>query len=135
MENFLDYIEACFQLTPSDEQKLVREMYQDFNKQTYNRQKLIIRIHYACLSPSTGIVYLPPLMTSVTGKKNTKTSSTIIFLFIFRNKINIILLRPAMLNSNGTLLTLSWSSGGINKDLGDAESTLAGFDRKTFTKI
>ena len=38
MENFIDYVEAYFQLTPPDEQKGVRELYQDFNKQTYNRQ-------------------------------------------------------------------------------------------------
>ena len=39
VENFIDYVEAYFQLTPSDEQKGVRELYQDFNKQTYNRQR------------------------------------------------------------------------------------------------
>ena len=37
-ENFIAYIEAYFQLTPSDEQKGIRELYQDFKKQTYNRQ-------------------------------------------------------------------------------------------------
>ena len=39
VENFIDYVEAYFQLTPSDEQKGIRELHQDFNKQTYNRQK------------------------------------------------------------------------------------------------
>ena len=38
MENFIDYVEAYFQLTPSSEQKGVRELHEDFNKQTYNRQ-------------------------------------------------------------------------------------------------
>ena len=38
MGKFIDYIEDYFQLPPSDEQKVVRELYQDFNKQTYNRQ-------------------------------------------------------------------------------------------------
>ena len=38
VENFIDYVEAYFQLTPPDEQKGVRELYEDFNKQTYNRQ-------------------------------------------------------------------------------------------------
>ena len=38
MENFIDYFEDYFQLTPSDEQKGVRELHEDFNKQTYNRQ-------------------------------------------------------------------------------------------------
>ena len=38
VENFIDYAEACFQLTPPDEQKGVRELYEDLNKQTYNCQ-------------------------------------------------------------------------------------------------
>ena len=38
MENFIDYVEAYFQQTPSDEQKGVRALHEDFNKQTYNRQ-------------------------------------------------------------------------------------------------
>ena len=38
VENFIDYVEAYFQLTPPNEQKVVRELYEDFNKQTYNRQ-------------------------------------------------------------------------------------------------
>ena len=39
VEKFFDYVEAYFQLTPPDEQKGVRELYEDFNKQTYNCQK------------------------------------------------------------------------------------------------
>ena len=38
-ENFVDYVEAYFQFTPSDEQKGIRESHQDFKKQTYNHQK------------------------------------------------------------------------------------------------
>ena len=38
VENFIDCVEAYFQLNPSDEQKGVRELHPDFNKQTYNRQ-------------------------------------------------------------------------------------------------
>ena len=37
-ENFIAYVEYYFQLTPSDEQKGIRELHQDFKKQTYNRQ-------------------------------------------------------------------------------------------------
>ena len=37
-KNFVDYVEAYFQLTPPDEQKGVRELHEDFNTQTYNRQ-------------------------------------------------------------------------------------------------
>ena len=35
---FIDFVEAYFQLMPPDEQKVVREIYEDFNKQTYNHQ-------------------------------------------------------------------------------------------------
>ena len=38
VENFIDYVEDYFQLTPPYEQKLVRELHEDFNKQTYNQQ-------------------------------------------------------------------------------------------------
>ena len=38
VEKFIDYVEAYFQLTPPDEQKGVRELHEDFNKQTYNHQ-------------------------------------------------------------------------------------------------
>ena len=38
VQNFIDYVEAYFQLTPPYKQKGVRELYEDFNKQTYNHQ-------------------------------------------------------------------------------------------------
>ena len=38
VENFIDYVGAYFQLTPPDEQKGVRELYEYFRKQGYNRQ-------------------------------------------------------------------------------------------------
>ena len=38
VEKFIDCVEAYYQLTPPDEQKVVRELYEEFNKQTYNRQ-------------------------------------------------------------------------------------------------
>ena len=41
VEKFIDYVEAYFPLTPSDEQNGVRELHQDFNKQTSHRQKKI----------------------------------------------------------------------------------------------
>ena len=37
-EKFIAYVKAYFQLTPSDEQKGIREHHQVFKKQTYNRQ-------------------------------------------------------------------------------------------------
>ena len=39
VENLIDHVEAYFHLTPSDKQKGVREIHEDFNKQTYHRQK------------------------------------------------------------------------------------------------
>ena len=38
VENVIDYVEAYFRLTPPDEQKGVRELHEDFNKQKYNCQ-------------------------------------------------------------------------------------------------
>ena len=38
VENFIDYVEAYFQLTPPDEQKVERKLYENYDKQTYNRQ-------------------------------------------------------------------------------------------------
>ena len=38
VEKFIDCVEAYFQLTPPDEQKVERELYENNNKQTYNRQ-------------------------------------------------------------------------------------------------
>ena len=39
VENFIDYVDTYFQLTPSDEHKGVRELNEDFKKQTYNHKK------------------------------------------------------------------------------------------------
>ena len=38
VEKFIGSFQAYFQLTPQEEQKGVRELYGDFNKQTNNRQ-------------------------------------------------------------------------------------------------
>ena len=51
VEKFIDYVEAYFQITPPYEQKVVRELYDDFNKQTYNRQT-ISRQDSLCMSIS-----------------------------------------------------------------------------------
>ena len=105
VENFVDYVEDYFQLTSSDEQKVTREQYKYFKKQTYDRQQLLVRIHSACLFPSTSMAYLPPLSSIVTRKKNTNASATIIFLFIFLRKPNIVQVTPNMKHSNGTVST------------------------------
>ena len=54
VENFIDYVEAYFQLTPSDEQKGVRELHKYFNKQTYNCQRNS-RQYSSCMSISEHI--------------------------------------------------------------------------------
>ena len=38
VEIFINYVEAYFKLPSSDQQKGVRELHEDFRKQTYNRQ-------------------------------------------------------------------------------------------------
>ena len=38
VENFIDYVEAYFHLTPSDEQKGIRELHQDFKKITPSKK-------------------------------------------------------------------------------------------------
>ena len=73
----------------------------------------------------------------------TNASTTIIFLFIFLSKPNIILVSPATLHSNGTQLTsmgirdaTNWRWGErINKALGDVESTLEDIREKNLHKI
>ena len=35
VKKFIDYLEAYFQLTPSDELKGTRKLHEDFKKQTY----------------------------------------------------------------------------------------------------
>ena len=49
VENFIDCVEDYFQLTPPDEQKVVRELYEDFNKQTYNSQTTSHQVSF-CMS-------------------------------------------------------------------------------------
>ena len=49
VENFIDYVEAYFQLTPSDEQKGVMELHEDFHKKHITVKQLLIRINSACL--------------------------------------------------------------------------------------
>ena len=56
VENFIDYVQAYFQLTLSYEQKGVREIHEDFHKNCITVKQLLIRIHSTCLSPSTAMV-------------------------------------------------------------------------------
>ena len=111
VEKFIDCVKAYFQLTPPDEQKVVRELYEDFNKQTYNRQTTSHQ-DSLCTSiseHSNGID--STIEFKCNKKKNTNASATIIFLFIFLSKPKIILVSPATLHSYGTQLTFNGSSG------------------------
>ena len=88
------------------------------------------------------MVWILPLSSVVTGKHNTNTSATIIFLFIFLIKQKMILVKPTMHCTNSTVLTYNVSSGCssyngrgvINKTLGNSECTVAGIEF-FFTKI
>ena len=111
VENFIDYVEAYFRLTPPDEQKGVRELHEEFNKRTYNRQTTSHQDSY-CMSISEHSNGLASTIEFKCNRINkTNTSSTIIFLFIFLSKPNIILMSPATLHSYGTQLTFNGSSG------------------------
>ena len=105
-------------------------------------KQFLISIRSACLSPSTAMVYITTLIASVTGKNNINASITIIFLFIFLRKPNIILVTPlcSIQMVQYQLPMGLWDAyhrrgwGVINKDLGNAESTLAGILEKQLTK-
>ena len=49
VETFFDYVDAYFQITPSDEQNGIRELHEDFKKQIYNQENVIIRTRPSCL--------------------------------------------------------------------------------------
>ena len=111
VENFIDYVEDYFQLTPPDKQKGVRELYEDFKKQTSHCQTTS---HHdsLCMSISEHRNGLASTIECKCDKKNnTNASVTIIFLFIFLSKPNIILERPNMQHSYGTLSTSNVPSG------------------------
>ena len=72
VENFVVYVEAFLQLTPSDEQKMFREMYEDFKKQTYNRQKFSHK-DWFCMSI---LEHINGLAYTIEFKCNSKTRQT-----------------------------------------------------------
>ena len=109
VEKFFDYVQDYFQLTPSDEQKGIRELHEDLNKQIYNRQTTYHHDSF-CMS-RTVMVQLPPLISCVTGKKKKNASTNIIFLFIFLSKPNIMMVTPDMKHSTGTVSTSNGSLG------------------------
>ena len=110
VESFIEYVEAYFQLTPQDEQKGVRGLYEDFNKQTYNRQTTSRQDSF-CMSICEHSNCLDSTNEFKCNKKNkTTASATIIFLFIFLSKPKIILANPAKLQSYGNQLTFNESS-------------------------
>ena len=56
VENFFDYVEAYFQLTSPDEQKVARDFMKTSRNKDITVKQPLIRIHYACPSPSTAMV-------------------------------------------------------------------------------
>ena len=96
VENFIDDVEAYFQLTSSDKQKGVRELNEDFKKQTYNRQTTSCQV-LCCMSISEHSNGLVSIIEFKRNRKNkTNASTTIISLFIFLSKPNIIIATPVM---------------------------------------
>ena len=101
--NCVAYVEDYFQLTPIDEQKIIRELHQDFKKKilhhqtTYYRNSLCMSISEHSNDLSSAIEF------KCNRKNNTNASATIIFLFVFLSKSNIVLVTPAMQLPNGTV--------------------------------
>ena len=111
VDNIFDYVEAYFQLTPPDKQKEVRELYDDFKKQGYKRQKTSHQDSF-CMSISDHSNGLASTIMCKCDKKNkTNAKTTIFFLFIFLSKPNIILVITATMHSYGTLSTSNGSLG------------------------
>ena len=112
VENFFDYVEAYFQLTPPDKQKGVRELYDDFKKQGYKRQTTYRQDSF-CMSISEHSNGIASTIVCKCDKKKNKTnaSATIYLIFILLSKPNIILVRPNIQHSYGNLSTSNGSSG------------------------
>ena len=110
VENFIDCVEAYFQLTSPDEQKVVRELYENYNKQTYNRQKTYQKDSF-CMSISEHNNGLDSTIEfKCNKKKQYKRLSNHHFPLRLFSKQKIILVRPATLHSYGTQLTYDGSS-------------------------
>ena len=110
VENFIDLVEAYLQLTPPDEQKGVRELYEDFNKQTYNRQSTSRRDSFCMYIYKHSNGLSSTIEFKCNKKKKTNASAPMIFLFVFLSKPNIVLVIPTTLHSYGTKLTFNGSS-------------------------
>ena len=103
VENFIDYVEDYFQLTPSDEQKVKRELNENFKTQTYNCQTTSHQDSF-CMSISKHSNGLASAIDFKCNRKNkTNASAAIIFLFILLSNPNIIMVGPVMQLSNGTV--------------------------------
>ena len=100
-----------FQLTPPDEQKVVRELHEEFNKKTYNCQTTSHQDSF-CMSISEHSNDLASTIDlKCNRKKQDKCLSNHHFPLHLPEKTKIILVRPSTIQSNGTLLTFSGSSG------------------------
>ena len=144
MENFIDYVEAYFQLTPSDEHKGVREMHQDFNKQTYRLQTTSHQ-DSLCMSiseHSNGLA--STIECKCDKKKQDKCLSNHHFPLHHTQKTKHHCSDPRYAALKCYSINFQWvfrmqliGGGGerINKTLEDVEFTLEGVLGKTFTKI
>ena len=111
-EKFFDgYMFVYFQLKPPDEQKGVRELHEDFNKQTYNRQTTSHEDSFYMSISEHSNSLASTIKFKCNKKKKDNASATIIFHFIFLKKPNSILVIPATLHSYGTQLTFNGSLG------------------------
>ena len=93
-ENFAAYVEAYFRLTPSDGQKRISELHQDLKNQKSHNQ----RIYHQYLFRRFTYDHTNGLDSTIEFRcnrgNNRNTSATIILLFIFLSKPNIVLLTP-----------------------------------------
>ena len=111
VENFFGFVEAYFQLTPPDEQKGIRELYEDFKKQGYNRQTTSHHDSF-CMSISE---HSDGLYSTIDFKCNKKKQYKLLSKHHFplclpqQTKNNLV--SPATLHSYGTQLTFNGSSG------------------------
>ena len=120
VENFIGYVEDFFRLTSSDEQKGIRELHQDFKKQTSHSQTTYHQDSF-CMSISEHSNVLASAIAFKCNRENIyiNASTTIIFLFIFLSKPNIILVTPDMQHPNGTVSTSNGSLGCSSLERGE----------------
>ena len=144
VEKFIDCAEASFRLTPPDEQKVVRELYEDFNKQTNNRQTTSHQDSF-CMSISEHSNGLDSTIEfKCNNKKQYKRLSNHHFPLRFPQQTKNHSCEPRYVALIWYSINFQWvfrmqligvgGGWGINKALGDVESALAGIWEKNLHK-